>query len=196
MQVGLYVGANSTVRRFGSRRQRRRAVSVPALEIPVQLGQPDQVHLAPPLKTGLFDPLHAVPAFDEDLVAGVEIPGEVAIQNILDPRAMVEEAEEGSAVRLGADRVARDHDIEPTLLIRETVALADPLIHDRRAVAEVDEEPPDAFLVQGEEDVVAVVALKQLDHRVERSLVVDESDFEQHSAPGHPYRARLAVACS
>ena len=167
--------------------QQLRAVPVPSLEVPVQFRQTNQMHLAPSLETGLLEPLHAVTAFDKDLIAGVEVLREVAIQEILDPGAMVEKAEQRPAIGFSVpDRVARDHDIEPPLLLGEPVALADPLIDNRRTVAEVDEEPSHAFLVQGKEDVVAIVAPKQLDQRIERRLVVDESDFEQQPAPGHP----------
>ena len=162
-------------------------VRVSALEVPIQLGQANQVHLALSLKTGLPDALHAIAAFDKDLVASALLMGKVAIQDVLDPGAVVQETEERPAIRLGArDRVARDHNIEATLLPGEAIALADPLIHDRRTVAEVDEEPSDTLLVQRKEDVVAVIALKQLDDRIERSLVIDESDLEEQPEPLHP----------
>ena len=145
------------------------------------------MHLALSLKTGLPDALHAIAAFDKDLVASALLMGKVAIQDVLDPGAVVQETEERPAIRLGArDRVARDHNIEATLLPGEAIALADPLIHDRRTVTEVDEEPSDTLLVQRKEDVVAVIALKQLDDRIERSLVIDESDLKEQPEPLHP----------
>ena len=99
---------------------------------------------------------------------------------------MIQETQERRAIRRGvADGVAGDHDIESRLLLREAIAVANPFIYDCRPMAEVDEEAADALLIQREKDVIAVILPKQLDDRVERRLVVDESDFEQQPAPLH-----------
>src|SRR5437867_8690996 len=163
---------------------------VAILEVGVELRQADLVHFARPEHTRLLELVDPILTLDEDLVAVTGRFLEVAVEDVLDPGAVVQEAQQRVPVGFGvAHRVARDHDVESRPLAGEPVAAAPPLFDDRRRIAQVEDSPaPPALFIEREPHLVARVAQEQLDHRVERRLVVDEADLEQQAdAPRHAH---------
>src|SRR5215510_8210216 len=103
-------------------------IVIAALKDVIELGQADQVHRAPmqaPRGPKLVDPILAL---HEDMITVLWMLGEVAIENVIDPSAVIQEAEQSVPILLGvADRVPHDDDIETPLFLREAISLPFPL---------------------------------------------------------------------
>src|SRR5215475_9602920 len=101
-------------------------IVIAALKDVIELGQADQVHRAPmqaPRGLKLVDPILAL---HEDMITVLWMLGEVAIENVLDPSAVIQEAEQSVPVFLGvANRVPHDNVIERPLFF--TVSASTPL---------------------------------------------------------------------
>src|SRR5262245_20293473 len=126
-------------------------IVIAALQDVIQLGQPDQKHRAPlqaPRCPELVDPILAL---DEDMSAVLWITHQVAIKNVLDTSAMIQEAKQSIPVLLGvADRVPHDDDIEAPLSLREAIPLPFPLRDQRGPVADIDEEAAEPLFLERE----------------------------------------------
>ncbi len=96
--------------------------------------------------TRLADAVHSVLPLHEDLVAGIHVLREMAIEDALDPCAVVQEAAKGVAVSLRAKkRIAGQHDVQAVLAVGESVTTALQFVQERRAERAGDTpEPPHA----------------------------------------------------
>src|SRR5215510_4276672 len=151
-------------------------IVIAALKDVIELGQANQVHRAPmqaPRGLKLVDPILAL---HEDMITVLWMLGEVAIENVLDPSAVIQEAEQSVPVLLGvADRVPHDDDIEIPLVLREAIPLPFPLCDQRGPVADIDEEAAGPLFLEREVHVVPLVLSKQFDDRIKGGLVIDKT---------------------
>src|SRR6266446_2009941 len=119
------------------------------------------------------------------------MPGQVAIQNVLDAGAVIQEAQQGVPVLFGMpDRVPHDDDIEAPLLLCEAIPLPLPLCDQRGPVADIDAEAADPLFLEREVHVVPLVLAEQLDDRIEGGLVIYEAHLEEELDFGHPHLSR------
>src|SRR5712691_8715366 len=163
-------------------------VVIAALQDVIQLGQTDQVHLAPMQDPRFPKPVDPILALHEDLITVPPMPGQVAIQNVLDAGTVIQEAQQGVPVLLGVlDRVSHDDDIEAPLFPREAISLPFPLRDQRGPVADIDEEAAAPLFIEREVHVVPLVLPEQLDDRIEGGLVINKANLEEEPDFAHPH---------
>src|SRR5262245_28337168 len=114
--------------------------------------------------------------------------GQVAIENVLDAGAVIQEAQHSVSVFLGVpDRVSHDDDIEAPLLPREAIPLPFPLRDQRRSVANIDAKAADPLFIKREIYIVSLVLLEQVDDRIEGGLVIYKAHLEEEPDLVHPH---------
>ena len=117
--------------------------------------------------------------------------GQVAVENVLDTSAVIQEAQQGAPILCGVpDRVPHDDDIEAPLLLREAIPLPFPLCDQRRPIANIDEKATDLLFIKREIHVVPLVFPEQVDDRIEGGLVIHKAHLEEKLDCAHP---RLAL---
>src|SRR5262245_8258329 len=108
------------------------------------------------------------------------MPGQVAIENVLDAGAVIQEAQHGVAVLLGVpNRVPHNDDIEAPLLPRETISLPFPLRDQCGPVANIDTKAADPLFLKRKIYIVPLVLPKQVDDRIKGSLMIHKAHLEE-----------------
>src|SRR5262249_16720211 len=163
-------------------------VIITALKDIIQLGGTDQVHLAPMQNPRFPKPVDPILAFHEELITVPRMPGQIAIQNVLDARTVIQEAQHGVPVLLGIpDRVPDDDDIEAPLLPREAITLLFPLRDQRGPIAYIEAEAAESLFLEREVHVVPLVLPEELDDRIKGGLMIDKAHLEEEFDFGHPH---------
>ena len=115
------------------------------------------------------------------------MPGQVAIENVLDAGAVIQEAQQGVPILLGVPyRVPHDDDIEAPLLPREAVPLPFPFRDQRGPIANI-EKAADPLFIKREIYVVPLVLPEQVDDRIEGGLVIHKAHLEEEPDFAHPH---------